>query len=173
MDGQSSQDKRHEVRTEIDFDKSNKDGPTTTLVATSRTQSPHTQQLAIDIDGLSWPSKGTRKRMEATEQEKEERLAKLSGAVRTILECTGEDSDREGLLDTPDRYAKALLFFTKGYEESLEEIVNGAIFHEDHDELVVVKDIEIFSLCEHHLVPFTGKPSPFPRFFSRKASPSL
>lgn len=95
--------------------------------------------------------------MEATEQEKEERLAKLSGAVRTILECTGEDSDREGLLDTPDRYAKALLFFTKGYEESLEEIVNGAIFHEDHDELVVVKDIEIFSLCEHHLVPFTGK----------------
>jgi GTP cyclohydrolase I len=77
--------------------------------------------------------------------------------VRTILECLGEDPEREGLLGTPERYAKAMLFFTKGYQENVRDIVNGAIFHEGHNELVIVKDIEVFSLCEHHMVPFTGK----------------
>jgi GTP cyclohydrolase I len=61
------------------------------------------------------------------------------------------------LRETPERYAKALMYFTKGYEENVRDLVNGAVFHEDHDELVIVKDIEVFSLCEHHMVPFTGK----------------
>lgn len=100
---------------------------------------------------------GTKDRLEATPEEAADRLEKLSGAVKTILECIGEDPTREGLYGTPERYAKAMMFFTKGYEENLRDIVNGAIFHEDHDELIIVKDIEVFSLCEHHLVPFTGK----------------
>lgn len=100
---------------------------------------------------------GTRERLEATPEEADERLAKIQGAVTTILECLGEDPEREGLRGTPERYAKAMLFFTKGYEENVRDLVNGAVFHEDHDELVIVKDIEVFSLCEHHMVPFTGK----------------
>ncbi|KAI9047156.1 hypothetical protein LZ554_008610 [Drepanopeziza brunnea f. sp. 'monogermtubi'] len=115
----------------------------------------------IDLEGLSWPTPsglGAQARNNATEQEDEGRqLAKLVNAVATILECIGEDPRREGLRRTPERYAKALLFFTKGYRESLRAILNGAVFHEDHDELVIVRDIEFSSLCEHHLVPFFGK----------------
>lgn len=130
--------------------------------ATTRSASPFTQGSAVDFEGLSWPSSGTLSRLREREhpEEAQARLDKLSGAVRTILECIGEDTDREGLHGTPERYAKAMMFFTKGYEENLRDIVNGAVFHEDHDELVIVKDIEVFSLCEHHLVPFTGKVHP-------------
>ncbi|KAI9654188.1 MAG: GTP cyclohydrolase 1 [Bathelium mastoideum] len=111
----------------------------------------------IDTDGLSWPGRGTRQRKEETKEEKEGRLAKLSGAARTILECIGEDPNREGLLKTPERYGKALLFLTKGYEDDLHAVMNSAVFHEDHNGMVIVKNIEFFSHCEHHLVPFFGK----------------
>jgi len=74
-----------------------------------------------------------------------------------IIECIGEDYTREGLKDTPERYARAMLLFTKGYEENIPDIINGAIFKEDHNEMVIVKDISIFSLCEHHMVPFMSK----------------
>ncbi|KAF4451668.1 GTP cyclohydrolase I [Fusarium austroafricanum] len=87
------------------------------------------------------------------------RLGKMQCAVRTLLECIGEDPSRDGLQDTPSRYAKALLFLTKGYRANLEEMVNNALFHEDHNEMVLVKNIDVFSVCEHHLVPFTGKES--------------
>lgn len=100
---------------------------------------------------------GTRARREETEEQAAQRLERMRGAVRTLLECVGEDPDREGLLDTPSRYAKALLSFTKGYQVNVEDIVNNALFHEGHNEMVIVKDIEIYSLCEHHLVPFIGK----------------
>lgn len=87
------------------------------------------------------------------------RVDRLAAAVKTVLECIGEDPDREGLLRTPERYAKALLWMTKGYSERLPDVIGNAIFAEDHDEMVIVRDIDVFSLCEHHLVPFVGKVS--------------
>lgn len=87
----------------------------------------------------------------------EVKLEKMTNACHTILECIGEDSSREGLIKTPERWAKALLFMTNGYEKTCHEVTNGAVFHENHDEMVVVKDIDIHSLCEHHMVPFSGR----------------
>eukprot|EP00126_Sphaerothecum_destruens_P002074 Sdes_comp15519_c0_seq1m4459 len=106
--------------------------------------------------GLSWPSPGATSRIMEDEEGLQERLTRMSAAVRELLTCIGEDPDREGLVKTPERLAKALLFFTKGYQEIPSTIANGAIFEEDHEEMVIVRNIDIFSLCEHHMVPFTG-----------------
>lgn len=84
-------------------------------------------------------------------------LTRMASAYSTLLECIGEDPTRHGLQSTPMRAAKALAYFTKGYETDLTEIVNEAIFAEECNEMVLVRDIDIYSLCEHHLVPFTGK----------------
>ena len=85
------------------------------------------------------------------------KMSKMTSACRTILECIGEDPDREGLLKTPERWAKALLFMTQGYTSVPAQVLNEAVFTEDaHKEIVVVKNIDIHSMCEHHMVPFTG-----------------
>lgn len=74
-----------------------------------------------------------------------------------IIAAIGEDLNREGLLDTPERAAKAFKFITNGYDKTLEDVLNGAIFTADTEDMVIVKDIELYSLCEHHLLPFIGK----------------
>ena len=81
----------------------------------------------------------------------------LAEHYRQIISALGEDPDREGLRDTPKRAAKAMQFLTHGYEQSLETLINGAIFESNTDEMVLVKDIELYSMCEHHLLPFIGK----------------
>jgi GTP cyclohydrolase I len=83
--------------------------------------------------------------------------AEMMQAVRTLLIGLGEDPDREGLKDTPKRVVKALQFLTKGYHESLDELLNGAVFTEDASEMVLVRDIDIFSTCEHHILPVIGR----------------
>ncbi|MDI5934081.1 GTP cyclohydrolase I FolE [Halomonas sp. M4R5S39] len=81
----------------------------------------------------------------------------LANHYRQIILELGEDPEREGLRDTPKRAAKAMQFLNHGYNQSLEEIVNGAVFESETDEMVLVKDIELYSMCEHHLLPFIGK----------------
>ncbi len=77
--------------------------------------------------------------------------------IKEILRTIGENPDREGLLDTPARFDKAFRYLTSGYEKNVSEILNDALFTVDYDEMVIVKDIDVYSLCEHHLMPFFGK----------------
>jgi GTP cyclohydrolase I len=84
-------------------------------------------------------------------------LELVGESVKIILEQIGEDLNREGLTRTPERVAKLYEFLTQGYHHNIEEVVNGAIFDEKYDEMVIVKDIDFYSMCEHHLLPFYGK----------------
>ena len=81
----------------------------------------------------------------------------LADLYENILRDIGEDPAREGLLKTPERAAKALQYLTRGYNQTIDDVVNKAIFESDNDEMILVKDIELYSLCEHHLLPFIGK----------------
>lgn len=90
-------------------------------------------------------------------REVQEQERKIACHVREIIKLIGEDPSREGLRRTPERYEKALKFLTSGYLQNADHVLNGATFSVSYDEMVVVKDIEFFSLCEHHLLPFFGK----------------
>ncbi|MBO4603092.1 MAG: GTP cyclohydrolase I FolE [Salinivirgaceae bacterium] len=86
-----------------------------------------------------------------------QQVEKLGGLYKQILSVLGEDTARDGLLKTPERVAKAMLFLTQGYQQDPHQIIRSAMFEEKYSQMVIVKDIEVFSFCEHHLLPFFGK----------------
>ena len=92
-----------------------------------------------------------------TEQWDPEIIGKMAGNYKEIIGYLGEDPEREGLLNTPVRVAKAMQFLTQGYSQNPQEIIKSAMFKEDYRQMVIVKDIELYSLCEHHMLPFYGK----------------
>jgi GTP cyclohydrolase IA len=100
-----------------------------------------TTELASTLTGIEKPTSGD----------------PIEQAVRDIVEHLGEDPSRDGLLTTPRRVAKSLRFLTGGYRQDVDKVLNGALFDVCYDEMVIVKDIEVFSLCEHHLLPFFGR----------------
>jgi GTP cyclohydrolase I len=97
------------------------------------------------------------KKYEKKESFDSKTLELVSGKYRDILSALGEDINREGLQKTPERVAKAMHFITQGYQLDALEILRGALFHENHNQMVIVKDIELYSLCEHHMLPFYGR----------------
>ncbi len=102
----------------------------------------HNAALSIEDDSIDIPA---------------ENGGPYAAHVREQLALLGEDPDREGLIRTPERVAKAMGFLTRGYDMSLDDIVGSALFEEDHENMVMVRDIELYSLCEHHMLPFFGK----------------
>lgn len=111
----------------------------------------------ISLTTLSFSPDDIRKQSVITESKPLVSETEMQQAVRTLLLGMGEDPDREGLRDTPKRVVKALKFLTSGYHQSLDELLNGAVFHEDTNEMVLVRDIDLFSSCEHHILPILGR----------------
>jgi len=95
--------------------------------------------------------------MKEPKEAKRPRLRAFRSEVRSILKAIGEDPDRQGLEKTPQRVETALRWLTRGYDVSVEDIIGDAVFNEDHEEMILVRDIEMYSLCEHHLLPFWGR----------------
>lgn len=89
--------------------------------------------------------------------EHDKNIQKMTASYRDILIAMGEDPQREGLVDTPNRAARAMDFITGGYRQNIDDLINGAVFTSDTDEMVIVRNIEMYSLCEHHILPFIGK----------------
>ena len=92
-----------------------------------------------------------------TLEEKEKNRIVIASRIKDVISLLGEDVDREGLIKTPERVAKSLQFLTRGYSQNPEEILRSALFKEDYRQMVIVKDIDLYSMCEHHMLPFFGK----------------
>ena len=118
------------------------------------TQLTHSEKQALSTLKVAPPRESARPIVQEGKRPSQDAI---EGDYREILAFVGEDPNREGLLRTPHRVAEALKFLTSGYQQDVQTLLNGAIFHEDYDDMVVVKDIEFYSMCEHHMLPFFGK----------------
>ncbi len=125
--------------------------------AIARQLNKSTQNYPLVIMTLSFSPDDIRNQLISTEAKAPVSDEDMQQAVRTLLLGLGEDPDREGLRDTPKRVVKALKFLTSGYHQSLDELLNGAVFHEDANEMVLIRDIDLFSSCEHHILPILGR----------------